>query len=189
MSHVSEGRGRFSRSAALDRDRADGQAGRRRRARPVRRDRRAGHRDRERERRGRASTSSRSPATTARRRSPPARSPAASSSARAARREKEILTSRLIDRPLRPLFPKGFRCETQVIATVLSHDKENDPDVLAIDRRVGRARSSPTFPFDGPIAGVRVGRIGGQLRRQPDERAARRERPGPDRRRQPRRAS
>ncbi|HTD27107.1 MAG TPA: polyribonucleotide nucleotidyltransferase, partial [Candidatus Elarobacter sp.] len=46
--------------------------------------------------------------------------------------EKEILTSRLIDRPLRPLFPKGFNCETQVIATVLSHDKENDPDVLSL---------------------------------------------------------
>src|SRR5437879_3622871 len=46
--------------------------------------------------------------------------------------EKEILTSRLIDRPLRPLFPKGFRCETQVIATVLSHDRENDPDVLSL---------------------------------------------------------
>ncbi|MGH8197923.1 MAG: polyribonucleotide nucleotidyltransferase, partial [Steroidobacteraceae bacterium] len=43
--------------------------------------------------------------------------------------EKETLTSRLIDRPLRPLFPSGFRCETQVIATVLSHDRENDPDV------------------------------------------------------------
>src|SRR5213596_3630640 len=47
--------------------------------------------------------------------------------------EKEILTSRLIDRPLRPLFPKGFNCETQVIATVLSHDGENDPDILAIN--------------------------------------------------------
>src|ERR1700751_4420104 len=46
--------------------------------------------------------------------------------------EKEILTSRLIDRPLRPLFPKGFRCETQVIATVLSHDRENDPDMLSL---------------------------------------------------------
>src|SRR5881275_2368453 len=46
--------------------------------------------------------------------------------------EKEILTSRLIDRPLRPLFPEGFNCETQVIATVLSHDRENDPDVLSM---------------------------------------------------------
>ena len=46
--------------------------------------------------------------------------------------EKEILTSRLIDRPLRPLFPAGFNAETQVIATVLSHDRENDPDVLSL---------------------------------------------------------
>src|SRR5262247_2017280 len=46
--------------------------------------------------------------------------------------EKETLTSRLIDRPLRPLFPSGFRCETQVIATVLSHDRENDPDIVAM---------------------------------------------------------
>ena len=46
--------------------------------------------------------------------------------------EKEVLTSRLCDRPLRPLFPDGFRCETQVIATVLSYDKENDADVLAM---------------------------------------------------------
>src|SRR3989475_7425336 len=46
--------------------------------------------------------------------------------------EKEILTSRLIDRPLRPLFPAGFNAETQVIATVLSHDKKNDPDVLSL---------------------------------------------------------
>ena len=62
-----------------------------------------------------ARTSSRSPSTTRRRRSPPARSRAASSSARAGPSEKETLTSRLIDRPIRPLFPDGFRNETQVV--------------------------------------------------------------------------
>jgi len=76
--------------------------------------------------------------------------------------EKEILTSRLIDRPVRPLFPKGFACETQVIATVLSHDRENDPDVLAI---VGAsaALSLSDIPWNGPIAAVRLGRIGGRF--------------------------
>ena len=52
--------------------------------------------------------------------------------------EKETLTSRLIDRPIRPLFPDGFRNETQVVATVLAHDGENDPDILAHDRRPRR---------------------------------------------------
>jgi len=76
--------------------------------------------------------------------------------------EKEILTSRLIDRPVRPLFPKGFRCETQIIATVLSHDKENDPDVLSI---VGASTALvlSDVPWLGPIAAVRVGRIGGRF--------------------------
>ena len=53
--------------------------------------------------------------------------------------EREILTSRQIDRPVRPLFPDGFRCETQVIAFVLSADNENDPDVARHQRRIGRA--------------------------------------------------
>src|SRR5262249_43181292 len=76
--------------------------------------------------------------------------------------EKEILTSRLIDRPTRPLFPKGFRCETQVIATVLSHDRENDPDMISI---VGAsaALSLSDIPWSGPVAAVRVGRVGGSL--------------------------
>jgi polyribonucleotide nucleotidyltransferase len=76
--------------------------------------------------------------------------------------EKEILTSRLIDRPVRPLFPKGFRCETQVIATVLSHDRENDPDMISI---VGAstALTLSDIPWSGPIAAVRVGRLGGKL--------------------------
>lgn len=72
--------------------------------------------------------------------------------------EKEILTARLIDRPIRPLFPKGFLNEIQVMAMVLSSDGENDSDVLAI---VGAstALSISQIPFDGPIAGLRVGLI------------------------------
>ncbi|WP_054033334.1 polyribonucleotide nucleotidyltransferase [Desulfatitalea tepidiphila] len=76
--------------------------------------------------------------------------------------EKETLTARLIDRPIRPLFPKKWRYETQVIATVLSMDQENDPDVLAV---VGAsaALTISDIHFDGPIACVRVGRIDGQF--------------------------
>jgi polyribonucleotide nucleotidyltransferase len=76
--------------------------------------------------------------------------------------EKETLTARLIDRPIRPLFPKQWRYETQVIATVLSMDKENDPDVLAM---VGAsaALTLSDIHFAGPIAGVRVARVDGQL--------------------------
>ena len=76
--------------------------------------------------------------------------------------EKEILTSRLIDRPLRPLFPKGFNCETQVIATVLSHDKENDPDVLSL-LGASTALVLSDIPWNGPIAAVRIGRVGGRF--------------------------
>jgi polyribonucleotide nucleotidyltransferase len=76
--------------------------------------------------------------------------------------EKEILTSRLIDRPIRPLFPEGFACETQVIATVLSHDRENDPDVISLTGASAALQVSD-IPFHGPIAAVRMGRIGGQL--------------------------
>jgi polyribonucleotide nucleotidyltransferase len=76
--------------------------------------------------------------------------------------EKEILTSRLLDRPIRPLFPKGWNCEIQVIATVLSHDKENDPDIVAM---LGSsvALTLSDIPFAGPIAAVRMGRVGGKL--------------------------
>src|SRR3954453_23052266 len=75
--------------------------------------------------------------------------------------ENEVLVSRLIDRPIRPLFPEGFRNEVQVIATVLSHDLENDPDVVAM---VGcsAALTLSGIPFFGPIAGARVGYIDGQ---------------------------
>ncbi len=75
--------------------------------------------------------------------------------------EKETLVSRLIDRPIRPLFADGFRNETQVICTVLSHDLENDPDVVAM---VGAsaALTISGIPFLGPIAGARVGYIDGE---------------------------
>ena len=75
--------------------------------------------------------------------------------------EKETLTSRLIDRPLRPLFVSGFLNETQVVCTVLSHDLENDPDIVAL---VGAsaALTLSGIPFLGPIAGARVGYIDGQ---------------------------
>lgn len=76
--------------------------------------------------------------------------------------EKEILSSRLIDRPIRPLFPENFMNETQVIAFVLSYDGQNDADVLsAVGASAALAISD--IPFDGPIAEVRVGRIDGQL--------------------------
>jgi polyribonucleotide nucleotidyltransferase len=74
--------------------------------------------------------------------------------------EKETLVSRLIDRPIRPLFPEGFRCETQVIATVLSHDLENDPDIVAIVA-ASAALTLSGVPFMGPVAGARVGLIAG----------------------------
>ena len=79
--------------------------------------------------------------------------------------EKETLTARLIDRPIRPLFPKEYRCETQVIATVLSMDQENDPDILAMIGTFAALEISD-IPFAGPIACVRVGRIDGQFKSQ-----------------------
>ncbi len=75
--------------------------------------------------------------------------------------EKEILTCRLIDRSIRPLFSEGLRCETQVIATVLSVDRENDPDIAAM-LGTSVALHTSDIPFNGPLAGVRIGRIGGQ---------------------------
>jgi polyribonucleotide nucleotidyltransferase len=76
--------------------------------------------------------------------------------------EKEVLTSRLIDRPLRPLFPDGFANETQVIATVLSYDPANDPEIAALFG-ASLALGVSDIPFDGPIAGVRVGAKDGKL--------------------------
>jgi polyribonucleotide nucleotidyltransferase len=74
--------------------------------------------------------------------------------------EKETLVSRLIDRPIRPLFVEGFRCETQVIATVLSHDLENDPDIVAMVA-ASAALTLSGVPFMGPIGAARVGYING----------------------------
>jgi polyribonucleotide nucleotidyltransferase len=76
--------------------------------------------------------------------------------------EKEVLTSRLIDRPIRPLFPKGFVCETQVIATVLSFDKENDADMISLIGASAALHVSD-IPFLGPIAAVRLGRKEGRF--------------------------
>jgi len=76
--------------------------------------------------------------------------------------EREVLTSRLIDRPLRPLFPDNYHFETQVIASVLSTDRENEADVLAM-LGASIALEISDIPFKGPIAGVRVGRIRGKF--------------------------
>ncbi len=76
--------------------------------------------------------------------------------------EREVLTCRQIDRPIRPMFPKNFRNETQVIALVLSADKENDPDVIGINA-AGAALALSDIPFGGPIGAVRVGQVNGQF--------------------------
>ncbi len=76
--------------------------------------------------------------------------------------DQEILSSRLIDRSIRPLFPKGFLSETQVIATVLSADQQNDPSILGIIGASAALQVSD-IPFIGPVAGVKVGRIDGEF--------------------------
>ncbi|HMS85152.1 MAG TPA: polyribonucleotide nucleotidyltransferase [Nitrospira sp.] len=81
--------------------------------------------------------------------------------------EKEVLTSRLIDRPLRPLFPEGFYFETQVIASVLSADKTGSSDVIGITA-ASAALAVSNIPFNGPVAGVKIGSIKGQLVVNPD---------------------
>jgi polyribonucleotide nucleotidyltransferase len=80
--------------------------------------------------------------------------------------ERETLVSRLIDRPIRPLFPDGYRNDTQVIVTVLSHDLENDPDILSIVA-ASAALTLSGIPFMGPIGGARVGYINGALKLNP----------------------
>jgi polyribonucleotide nucleotidyltransferase len=80
--------------------------------------------------------------------------------------ERETLTSRLIDRPIRPLFPAGYRNETQVIVTVLSHDLENEPDVLALIG-ASAALTLSGIPFMGPVGAARVGHVGGKLKLNP----------------------
>src|SRR5690242_5757140 len=75
--------------------------------------------------------------------------------------EKETLTSRLIDRPIRPLFAPGFKNETQIVATVLSHDLKNDPDIVAMVA-TSAALTLSGVPFLGPIGAARVGYIDGK---------------------------
>lgn len=80
--------------------------------------------------------------------------------------EHAILTSRLIDRPIRPLFPKGYRNDVQVVATTLSYDFEHEPDIVAMIA-ASSALMLAGAPFSGPIAGVRIGKIGGELMAMP----------------------
>ena len=76
--------------------------------------------------------------------------------------ERETLICRLIDRPMRPLFPKGYLFETQIMPTVISADLVNDPDTLAMVAASASVVISD-IPFDGPVAGIRVGRVNGEL--------------------------
>src|SRR4051795_3990295 len=76
--------------------------------------------------------------------------------------EKEILTARQIDRPIRPLFPEGFRNETQIIALVFSADKENDPDIVGINA-ASCALALSDIPFGGPVGAVRIGQVNGNF--------------------------
>src|SRR5438046_5839873 len=86
--------------------------------------------------------------------------------------EKETLTSRMIDRPLRPLFSKGYFYDTQIISIILSADGQNDPDILALNG-ASVALSVSDIPFAGPVGAVRVGRVNGEFVANPthDERA------------------
>ena len=87
--------------------------------------------------------------------------------------DKEVLTSRMIDRPIRPLFPAGWRHETQIIALVLSADKQNDADVLAITG-ASAALKLAGIPFDTTIAAVRVGLVEDSTSSTPATSSARR---------------
>ncbi|HWL54028.1 MAG TPA: polyribonucleotide nucleotidyltransferase [Chthoniobacteraceae bacterium] len=76
--------------------------------------------------------------------------------------EKEVLTARMTDRPLRPLFPKGYLYDTQIISVLLSADGENDPDILSING-ASAALMVSDIPFNGPVGAVRVGRVNGEF--------------------------
>src|SRR2546428_14035914 len=80
--------------------------------------------------------------------------------------EEGILTARLTDRPIRPLFPKGFRNDVQIVVTPLSADQENEPDILAVNA-ASAALSISNAPFEGPIGCVRVGTVDGKLSLNP----------------------
>ena len=94
--------------------------------------------------------------------------------------EAAILAMRLTDRPIRPLFPKGYKQDVQIVLTVLSTDQENDPDILAVNG-ASAALSISSIPFMGPIGAVRVGRIDGEFVTNPTNTPARRERARPRR--------
>ncbi len=89
--------------------------------------------------------------------------------------ENETLTCRLIDRPIRPLFPENFLNDTQIMATVVSADQDNDPGILSMIG-ASAALEVSDIPFFGPIAGVKVGRVEGRLHCQPHCRRAGEER-------------
>src|SRR5215207_1903670 len=76
--------------------------------------------------------------------------------------ENAILAARLTDRPIRPLFPKGYKSEVQIMSTVLSADQENDPDILSVIGASAALTISP-IPFEGPVGAVRMGLIDGEL--------------------------
>ncbi len=76
--------------------------------------------------------------------------------------EHAVLSARLTDRPLRPLFPKGYRNDVHIVTTVFSADQQNDPDILSITG-ASAALACSTIPFNGPVAGVRLGYIDGQI--------------------------
>src|SRR6476619_4876290 len=86
----------------------------------------------------------------------------------ARQRDEEILTCRIMDRPLRPLFPDGFKKDTQIIATVLSSDRQNKADVLALTGASAALHISD-IPWNGPIVGIRVGRKNGELVANPTQ--------------------
>ena len=161
-SYESQHADRYSGPRLLHRDREGRQAGRRRCRRPVRRQHGAGHRGRPPRRakesqdffpltveyRERAYAGGRIPGGYFKREGAPVK--------------KETLTCRLIDRPIRPLFPDGFRNEVQVICLVISGDPSNDPDVLAING-ASAALCLSGIPFAGPVGAVRVGLVDGQF--------------------------
>ncbi len=105
---------------------------------------------------GKGSISSPSPAITASVWPRPGSFPGASSSGRGVPTLKEVLTSRLTDRPIRPLFPEHYRQEVQVMANVMACDKDNDPDVLSIVGASAALSLAATIPFQGPLAAVRL---------------------------------
>ena len=99
---------------------------------------------------------------------PSARSPAVSSSAKAGPPKRRSLTTRLIDRPLRPLFPKGMRNDVQVVATVLSVEQDVPPDIPATIR-ASAAIAVSDIPWAGPIGGVSVGLVDGEIVINPNQ--------------------